>query len=177
MGNNTSSGSGPIIPIAEYTLFIRINPDLPNAQDLAEFYQKRTGYAGDAGVDLVCPSETSITTHGMVGLGISCEMVHGDVDDPSFGAPSSYWLCARSSIVKTPLFLHNGVGVIDAGYRDELRAAFARHADAPNEPYLIQAMDRMVQIIAPNMGSIRVEIIEQLSETERGTRGFGSTGR
>jgi dUTPase len=38
-------------------------------------------------------------------------------------------------------------------------------------------MDRLVQIVAPNMGSIRVEIIEQLSETERGTRGFGSTGR
>lgn len=175
MGNQPSTPTDSAEQ-AEYTLFLKIDPALVNYQELAARYHQRAGYSGDVGVDLFFPQDHSVETNCLVGLGISCEMVRGDVDDPSFGIPIGYWLCARSSIAATPLFLQNGVGVIDAGYRGELKAAFAHHADLSHEHYIIRKLDRLVQIVAPNMGSIRVVIVDQLSRTERATRGFGSTG-
>ena len=101
---------------------------------------------------------------------------------------TGYYMYPRSSLSKTNLRLANSVGIIDSGYRGHIMGMFdvvniceiednqSRDADCFVEKY-----DRLVQICAPGLVPLFIEIvdtIEQLGEkTERGTGGFGSTGR
>ena len=89
--------------------------------------------------------------------------------------PVGYFLYPRSSTgTKTPLRLANSVGVIDAGYRGNYIAAFdnIRPLD-----FKVEKEQRLVQICPPNLTyPLRVELVEELDETERGGGGFGSTG-
>ena len=84
----------------------------------------------------------------------------------------------RSSISKSPLRLANNVGIIDAGYRGHLIGMF----DLPSgNTEHIKKFDRYLQICAPGLVPIIVEVVNQKEdlgeETERGDGGFGSTGR
>ena len=91
---------------------------------------------------------------------------------------TGYYLHPRSSIIKTPLRLANATGIVDAGYRGHLIAAF----DVNNQTnsYYGSRFDRYVQICAPGLMPILVEIVpnkKDLGEdTVRGEGGFGSTG-
>ena len=83
----------------------------------------------------------------------------------------------RSSISKSNLRLANNVGIIDAGYRGHLIGMFdLKYSDS----ITINKFDRYLQICAPNLIPIVVEIVnsrEELGEdTDRGNGGFGSTG-
>tara|TARA_Y100000816_G_scaffold207340_1_gene153225 strand:+ start:6630 stop:7139 length:510 start_codon:yes stop_codon:yes gene_type:complete len=80
----------------------------------------------------------------------------------------------RSSISKTPLMLANQVGIIDSGYRGSLMAAFRSF----QEEYKIEKHSRLVQICHPSLKPFLVKIVNEddLSITERGEGGFGSTG-
>ena len=87
----------------------------------------------------------------------------------------SYYLYPRSSIIKTPLRLANSVGIIDSGYRGNIKAAF----DIKND-YHIEKYSRLVQICSPTLNPLFVTIVDTLEElgvTERGSGGFGSTGK
>lgn len=132
-------------------------------------YATRTGYEGDSGVDLCTPTaatcETGVT---MVGMGVSCRLV-GD------GERLPYLLMARSSISKKPLMLANGVGLIDAGYTGEIIAPFRLFSDRGSK-YTIEAGDRLVQLVAFDGQPMKVVIVDDQPDTERGDRGFGSTG-
>jgi dUTP pyrophosphatase len=65
--------------------------------------------------------------------------------------------------------------VIDASYRGELMAFLWNTKDTE---VTVKKGDRLVQIVAPNMGHINtVNIVDSLDETERGDGGFGSSGR
>jgi dUTP pyrophosphatase len=87
--------------------------------------------------------------------------------------PVSYFLYPRSSIIKTNYRLANSVGIIDSGYRGKIIGAF----DNINPQIsTIDIYSRLLQICAPNLGPIIVEIIDYIDETERGSGGFGSTG-
>ena len=100
---------------------------------------------------------------------------------------TGYYMYPRSSISKTPLRLANGTGIIDAGYRGHLMGMF----DVVNIPedlsddrdcdYCGEKFDRYLQICAPGLVPIVVQIVETKEElgekTERGAGGFGSTGR
>ena len=86
---------------------------------------------------------------------------------------SSYYLYPRSSISKTGLMLANSTGIIDAGYRGNIIAAFYNNN---KEPYTIKPLTRLVQICAPNLENINIKIVDSLSDTIRGENGFGSTG-
>jgi dUTP pyrophosphatase len=94
----------------------------------------------------------------------------------------------RSSIRKTGLQLSNSVGVIDSGYRGELQATFNKlfggegmydemkvNQMQPNDYYKVG--DRVAQIMIIPFPPIEFEQVTQLSETERGDGGFGSTGK
>ena len=83
----------------------------------------------------------------------------------------------RSSISKSNIRLANNVGIIDAGYRGHLMGMFdVIYVDETN----INKLDRHIQICAPGLVPIIVEIVnskEDLGEkTARGDGGFGSTG-
>jgi dUTP pyrophosphatase len=86
-----------------------------------------------------------------------------------------YWMLPRSSISKTGLMLCNSVGVIDRTYRGELMAYLWNTKDVP---VIVKKGDRLLQIVAPDMGHIsRVEFVGSFNSTGRGEGGFGSSGR
>jgi len=98
--------------------------------------------------------------------------------DSVSGAPMPFYVYPRSSIYKTPLRLANSVGIIDAGYRGDLCALFDKRVASP--PYTIVPGDRLLQICAPDLRRVHVTLVdsvEDLGTTERGTGGFGSTGK
>ena len=90
-------------------------------------------------------------------------------------------LFPRSSISKKQQFLTNCVGVIDSGYRGEIMAKFkpvmGTHESILDlfEPNEYQAGDKIVQLIILPYPQIEFEEVGELSETERGYGGFGST--
>mgnify|MGYP001411406136 CR=1 FL=1 len=149
-------------------MFIYIKP---KNDEIRELYQNHSSYhEGDAGLDLFCPENIIVPAKslGKVDFGISCEALSNDKMDGL-----SFYLYPRSSIIKTPLRLANSVGIIDKGYRGNLMGCFDNISD---EDYLIEKGTRLVQICAPNLETISFEIKEKLSETSRGTGGYGSTG-
>jgi len=78
----------------------------------------------------------------------------------------------RSSIRKTDLVLSNAVGVIDSGYRGEIQVTFKRTGLNKYE-----IGDRGAQIIIIPHPPIEFKEVEELTNTERGESGFGSTGK
>ena len=124
---------------------------------------------GDAGMDLVATSIISDTPEQITyGLGISLEIPEGFVG----------LVFPRSSIRKTNLQLSNSVGVIDSGYRGELQATFNKIqgvTEGVRERYLIG--DRVCQIMVIPHPTLELIEVDELSDTERGDGGFGSTGK
>ena len=120
---------------------------------------------GDAGMDLIA---TSIIGDGQFqityGTGLAMEIPYGFVG----------LVFPRSSIRKTGLELSNSVGVIDSGYRGELQATFNKN-EGPIEKY--QIGDRIAQIMIIPHPDIQFEETDELTNTERGEGGFGSTGK
>ena len=118
---------------------------------------------GDAGMDLVI---TSIITKNLgdvtYGFGIALEIPNGFVG----------LVFPRSSIRKYDLALTNCVGVIDSGYRGEIQATFKRSG-----VYAYAVGDRICQIMIIPHPPIEFEEVDELSDTERGDGGFGSTGK
>ena len=139
-------------------------------------------YDIDAGFDLYNPKETSVASQtwgNKVTQGISCSMTFWDKTTNSEQGQVAYYLYPRSSTgAKTPLRLSNSVGIIDAGYRGPITALFDNWS---NQDYTIKKGDRVVQICAPNMTypiyPVLVSNLEELGISERGSGGFGSTGR
>jgi dUTP pyrophosphatase len=90
---------------------------------------------------------------------------------------TGFYMDPRSSISKTSYRLANSRGIIDSGYRGNLIGIF----DKVSNPTPIEKYDRLLQICAPGLVPIFVEIVNSLEElgeeTERGTGGIGSSGR
>jgi dUTP pyrophosphatase len=124
---------------------------------------------GDAGMDLVATSIISDTpTQITYGLGIALEIPYGFVG----------LVFPRSSIRKTRLQLSNSVGVIDSGYRGELQATFNKiHTTIENQKNDYKVGDRVCQIMIIPHPPIEFDEVADLSDTERGEGGFGSTGK
>ena len=129
-------------------------------------------HLGDSGIDLFFPEEIVIQAGEtkLVDLKIKCQMF----DSEDNYNPISYDLRARSSIYKTPLRLANNTGIIDSGYRGEIMASVD---NISNEDYMITPGQRLFQIVHPTLYPFNVDVVEELSETERGDGGFGSTGK
>jgi dUTP pyrophosphatase len=98
---------------------------------------------------------------------------------------TGYYLYPRSSISKTDIRLANSVGIIDSGYRGHLIGVFDYNAKPNNDSdvcvsrRIVSAYDRVLQVCAPGLVPILVEMVENagsLGITERGNKGFGSSG-
>ena len=83
-------------------------------------------------------------------------------------------LVPRSSMSKTPLRCANSVGIIDADYRGEISIVYE---NVSCSDYTIFRGDRIAQLIIVPVLMVGVEEVNSLSETERGTGGYGSTGK
>ena len=134
----------------------------------------------DSGFDLFFPGEDGFVCGGLpvvnkIDFKVKCSasILYKDGSEYVTG----YMLFPRSSLSKTPLRLANSVGVIDSGYRGNIIGMF----DCRCDQYKINYMDRLLQICAPTMCPIYVELVEKDSDlgvnSSRGDGGFGSTGR
>ena len=123
---------------------------------------------GDAGMDLTITTEIEDTTTSVsYGFGIAIEI------------PKNYvgLVFPRSSVRKYDLSLTNCVGVIDSGYRGEIQATFKKTnwlKGENSEKYKVG--DRGAQIIIMPYPSVNFTEVDELSSTDRGEGGFGSTG-
>lgn len=113
-------------------------------------------------------------------LGIKCSMYKIAPDFHS----NAFYLYPRSSIVKTPFRLANSVGIIDSGYRGELMAVVDKNDLNNDWKILIERYapvhSRLFQICLPDLSPFHVKIVNnefELGITERGSGGFGSTGK
>ena len=69
----------------------------------------------------------------------------------------------------------NTPGLIDAGYRGELRVLLVN--TDPSEPFEVVRGERIAQLVIQRVESCRFVEVEELPDSERGSGGFGSTGR
>lgn len=131
---------------------------------------------GDAGMDLTAISKNVECGFVEYGTGLAIEIPIGYVG----------LIFPRSSIYKTNLRLSNSVGVIDSGFRGEIKFKFYADTffaprinvymvDGEGEEY--QIGDRIGQIIILPYPEVEFEETDELTETERGEGGFGSTGK
>jgi dUTP pyrophosphatase len=124
------------------------------------------GKPGDAGADLTATSmNLSMGDHIVYGTGIAVEIPEGMVG----------LVFPRSSIRNTTLSMANSVGVIDSGYRGEILISF-KMLDK-NEVVGYTIGDRIAQLVIMPVPLVQFVEVDELSETERGTEGHGSTGK
>lgn len=121
---------------------------------------------GDAGLDLTSRETVEIAPQGtvMVGTGVAVEIPEGHVG-----------LCfPRSGLAsKRGINITNCVGVIDAGYRGEIKAPLY---NAGHETQVVERGERVVQLVVVPFVSCECVSVDELSDTARGTSGFGSSG-
>ncbi len=139
---------------------VRLDPDLP-----------LPAYArpGDAGADLVAREDVLLTAGGgraTVPTGVAVAI------------PEGY---AGLVLPRSGLALRHGVtllntpGLIDAGYRGEIRCLLL-NTDASDD-YTVRRGDRIAQLVIVAVVQVAVTVVEALPESERGTGGFGHSGR
>jgi dUTP pyrophosphatase len=121
------------------------------------------GKPGDAGADLVATTMSNHDDHLVYGVGLAVEIPEGMVG----------LVFPRSSIRQTDLFMANSVGVIDSGYRGEIFITFNVKKGATR---WYQVGDRVAQLVIVPVPLVKYVEVDELSETERGIAGHGSTG-
>ena len=139
---------------------LRLDPALP---------LPAMAHAGDAGYDLRAREAVVIAPGGgraAVPTGIAVAI------PPGF---------AGLVLPRSGLALRHGVtclnapGLIDAGYRDEIRVILVNHD--PTGPFKVEAGDRIAQLVVQAVETVEWDEVADLGETTRGRGGFGSTGR
>jgi dUTP pyrophosphatase len=161
--------------------------------------------AGDAGFDIIAASEPRVIGSIYQGLYYSA-ISHIEYDTELKIAPESIdnqyefymLLYPRSSIIKTNLVLSNSVGVIDSGYRGNIKVCF-KYIMQPNDMKIVEGRsvrnkkaqgivssidpqrvyqkgDKIAQLIPCKHNHLMIDYVDELEKTERGNKGFGSTG-
>lgn len=125
----------------------------------------------DAGFDLYC-TETSIDwakQELLCHTGLAFEIPEGHAG----------LIFPRSSISNKPLMLHNSVGIIDSDYRGEVTAKFVitDQREFLQNDGSYHPGDRIAQMVIMPYPEVEFEEADDLSETERGDGGYGSTGK
>jgi dUTP pyrophosphatase len=139
---------------------IRLDADLP----LPSYAR-----AGDAGADLVAREDVVLRRGGgraLVGTGMALALPDGYA---GFVQPRS-GLAMRHGVtcLNTP-------GLIDSGYRDELRVLLVN--TDPDADYAVHRGDRIAQLVIQRVEQAEFLPVDELDASERGTGGFGHTGR
>ena len=126
-------------------------------------------YDRDFCYDCIAISEEEVAPNvWKYGLGFALEIEDGEIDI----IPSAE-IRPRSSIWKTGMVLSNSVGTVDEPYRGELSAVF--YHVMPNMPRY-KVGDKVCQLHISTTERIDFELVEELTPTNRGCNGYGSTG-
>ena len=137
----------------------RLDADLP----LPKYAQP-----GDAGCDLLAAEQTVLEPsggRGLISTGIAIALPEG----------YAAFIQPRSGLaLKHGVTCLNTPGLIDSGYRGELKVLLVN--TDPKEPFEVNRGERIAQLVIQKVEQAEFTITEDLSETERGDGGFGSTG-
>ena len=120
-------------------------------------------HEGDAGLDLYSPIDIIIPGKD---AGIIDTLVAVEIPEGFFGDIRS-----RSSLMKKGITTD---GTIDSNYRGHIRIVLFNHSC---KAYEVHAGDRIAQMVIEPYRADKIEIVSELSETDRNTGGFGSTGK
>lgn len=140
-------------------------------------------HLSDAGFDLEAISINETDKFIEYGTGIAIEIPYGYAG----------FLYSRSSVTKKDLMLKNSVGIIDSGYRGEIKFRFNKtivkerevqgsvegsvlNYLQPSEREQYKIGDKIGQIIIQKIPQVTFNEVEELNDSERGSGGFGSTG-
>lgn len=125
-------------------------------------------FPSDAGADLVAKETIWLPPfkRTLVPTGMRVEIPIGYVG----------LLFPRSSLSKQNIVMTNSVGVIDADYRGEIMASLMYIGNNESGEHVLQG-ERIVQLVMVPIILPRFVTVDELSETERGKGGFGSTGK
>lgn len=91
--------------------------------------------------------------------------------------PEGYFVAIypRSSTgVKRNLMLANSTGIIDSDYRGEIKLFFYNFG---NKDQVIKKNDRLAQMVVQKYEKVKIEKVDQISQSDRGEKGIGSTGK
>jgi dUTP pyrophosphatase len=123
-------------------------------------------YAGDAGFDLTAcerhelgPGERAVVP---TGLAVAIPEGHGGFVLPRSG------LAARNGIT-----IVNAPGLIDSGYRGEVQVVLLN--TDPDQPFVVEPGMRIAQLVVLPVPPVELLELEELPDSERGVRGFGSS--
>jgi len=123
-------------------------------------------YTGDAGLDLAACERVELRPgqRALVGTGLAVAIPEGYA---GFVQPRS-GLAARHglSVVNSP-------GLVDAGYRGELRVVLLNTDDS--EPFVVEPGMRIAQLVVLAIPEVELVEVDELPASERGVRGFGSS--
>lgn len=124
----------------------------------------RRNKSNDTGLDLFCNETVCIPPHSckLVGTGIAVQPT------PDYFTV----ITSRSSAFKRGLQVN--VGIVDTGYRGELKIQVVNITD---NPVTVRKGDRVAQLLVIPLVLPQVEVVDDLAETNRGSDGFGSSGR
>jgi dUTP pyrophosphatase len=122
-------------------------------------------YTGDAGIDLAAVErmELGAGERALVATGLAVAIPHGYAGyvQPRSGLASKHGI----SIVNTP-------GLVDSGYRGEL---LVNLLNTGREPFVVEPGMRIAQLVVLPVPDVRIVEVDELPESDRGTRGFGSS--
>lgn len=139
---------------------LRLDPDLP-----LPAYAR----SGDAGVDLVAREDVTLPAAGgraLVPTGIAIALPEGYA---GFVQP-------RSGLAfKHGVTCLNTPGLIDSGYRGELKVCLINHD--PTEVFEVKRGERIAQLVVQAVEHVDFVEVDTLDDSERGDKGFGSSGR
>jgi dUTP pyrophosphatase len=125
-------------------------------------------YDGDAGLDLSACERVVLGPgeRGMVSTGLAVAVPEGYAGfvQPRSGLASRHGL----TIVNTP-------GLVDSGYRGELRVALLN--TDPRETFVVEPGMRIAQLVVVPVPEVELVEVDELPGSERGVRGFGSSRR
>jgi dUTP pyrophosphatase len=123
-------------------------------------------YAGDAGLDLSACERVELAPgeRALVGTGLAVAIPDGYAGfvQPRSGLANKHGI----SIVNTP-------GLVDSGYRGELRVALL-NTDA-HESFVVEPGMRIAQLVVLPVPEVEPVVVDELPASERGVRGFGSS--
>ena len=123
---------------------------------------------GDAGLDLYAASDVTLEPRGgrarvPTGVAIAIPSGYAGFVQPRSGLALRHGV----TVVNTP-------GLVDAGYRDEIRVLLINHD--PAEPFKVSRGDRVAQLVIQRFERVEWHEVGDLDDSERGLGGWGSTG-
>jgi dUTP pyrophosphatase len=140
------------------TSFTRLDRELP---------APRRSHPGDAGLDLYSRVDVTLEPgeRALVPTGIAVAIPEGYA---GFVVPRS------GLAIREGIGVVNGPGLVDAGYRGELKVILINHGE--NRVHFARA-DRIAQLVVMPVSTAAFVEVESLPDSSRGSRGFGSTGK